>query len=86
MARGGGDHKARGPTERLPDGRRAGLPRVTVEDAALVAHVLDWTEAGLDVADAPHLAKAAGYEAFVSFDRRVARAAAALGGVAVRER
>jgi predicted nucleic acid-binding protein len=41
-------------------------------------------EAGLDFADALHLAKAAGCEAFVTFDQRFARAATRLGAVQVR--
>src|ERR1700747_2274275 len=36
----------------------AGLPRVTIEDAGVAAQALDWMEAGLDFADALHLAKA----------------------------
>jgi predicted nucleic-acid-binding protein len=61
----------------------AGLPGVTVEDAALVATALDWAEAGLDFADALHLAAAAGCEGFVTFDRRLVRASGKAGGVPV---
>ena len=38
----------------------AGLPRVTLEDAALAATALDWTLKGMDFADALYLAKAQG--------------------------
>jgi predicted nucleic acid-binding protein len=62
----------------------AGLPRVTLEDPALAAKALDWTRAGLDFADALHLAKAEGCEAFVSFDQRFATVANTLSGVKVR--
>ena len=62
----------------------AGLPRVTLEDAALAAKALDWMERGMDFADALHLAKAASCEAFVSFDRRFAAVADALSEVKVR--
>lgn len=62
----------------------AGHPRVTIEDAGLAAQALDWMEAGLDFADALHLAKSAGCEAFVTFDRRFAQAANKLGAVKVR--
>jgi predicted nucleic acid-binding protein len=62
----------------------AGLPRVTLQDARLVAQALDWMERGMDFADALHLAKADGCEAFVSFDQRFARAANRLGAVKVR--
>ena len=62
----------------------AGLPRVTLEDAALAAKALGWTERGMDFADALHLAKAAGCEAFVSFDQRFAAVANAVSEVKVR--
>jgi predicted nucleic acid-binding protein len=62
----------------------AGLPGVTLEDAALTAKALDWTARGMDFADALHLAKAQGCGAFVSFDRRFARAAKELSGIEVR--
>ena len=62
----------------------AGLPRVTLEDAALAAKALERMRSGLDFADALHLAKAAGCEAFVSFDRRFAAVTNTLGEVKVR--
>ena len=62
----------------------AGLPQVSVEDPALIALALDWMERGMDFADALHLAKAGECEAFISFDRRLAVAAARLGRVPVR--
>lgn len=62
----------------------AGLPRVTLEDPDLAAKALDWMQGGVDFADALHLAKAAGCEAFVSFDQRFAAAANALSEVKVR--
>jgi predicted nucleic-acid-binding protein len=62
----------------------AGLPRVTLEDAALAAKALEWMRSGLDFADALHFAKAAGCEAFVSFDQRFAAVANALSEVKVR--
>src|SRR5271169_4051630 len=46
----------------------AGLPHVTLEDPAVTARALDWMRSGTDFADALHLAKADGCEAFVSFD------------------
>ena len=62
----------------------AGLPRVTLEDSALIAKALAWMRAGLDFVDALHLAKAGGGEAFVSFDQRFAAVANALSEVKVR--
>ncbi len=63
----------------------AGLPRVTLEDPALAATALDWMARGMDFADALHLAKAEGCAAFVSFDRRLAKAAKKLSQVEVRQ-
>jgi predicted nucleic-acid-binding protein len=62
----------------------AGLPRVALEDPALAARALDWMSRGMDFADALHLAKADECEAFVSFDRRLARLAKRVGGASVR--
>ena len=61
----------------------AGLPGVSVEDAALVARAMDWAEAGLDFADSLHLAAAAACQSFLTFDRRLARSGPRLGSVAV---
>ena len=62
----------------------AGLPRLTLEDPGLAAKALDWTRQGIDFADALHLAKAQGCEAFVSFDQRLAAVANALSDVTIR--
>jgi predicted nucleic-acid-binding protein len=64
----------------------AGLPHVTLEDAALAAKALDWTVRGMDFADALHLAKAEaeGCGAFVSFDRRLAALAGRVGTAKVQ--
>jgi predicted nucleic-acid-binding protein len=56
----------------------AGLPGVTLEDPALASRALDWAERGMDFADALHLGRARGCSAFISFDRRLAKAAAGL--------
>lgn len=62
----------------------AGLPRVTLEEPALIAKALDWMCGGMDFADALHLTKAEGCEAFLSFDQRFATLANALSEVKVR--
>jgi predicted nucleic acid-binding protein len=61
----------------------AGLPRVTLEDAALAATALSWTLLGMDFADALHLAKARGCDGFASFDLRLAKAAKQVSGLDV---
>lgn len=56
-----------------------------VQDPALLHAALHFAERGLDFADALHLAGSAGYDQFVSFDRRFARRAAAISTVQVVE-
>lgn len=62
----------------------AGLPTVRLESPRLIADSLQWHEKGMDFADAMHLGRAEGCEAFVSFDKGLAKAAARLGGLRVR--
>jgi predicted nucleic acid-binding protein len=62
----------------------AGLARVKLEDATLIAKALAWMEKGMDFADSLHLMKAEGCEAFVSFDPRFAKTANILSEVKVR--
>lgn len=54
----------------------AGLPGVTVQDPARLAQALDWTASGMDFADALHLSAAVDCTAFLSFDAKLAKAAA----------
>jgi predicted nucleic acid-binding protein len=62
----------------------AGLPGVSLEDPVLADKALDWTRRGMDFADALHLAKAGGCDAFATFDQRFAAVANALSEVKVR--
>ena len=61
----------------------AGLPGVAVEDAAMVAKAMDWAEAGLDFADALHLAAAGKCEEFVTLDRKFVRVGSRIKNVPV---
>ena len=61
----------------------AGLPGITFEDASLAAQAMTWTEAGMDFADALHLASAADCDGFLTFDKWFARKAAGSSGVPV---
>lgn len=63
----------------------AGLPGLVVEDDTLVATALDRVERGMDFADALHLGKAGHCEAMVTFDRKLIKAAKAVGVETVRE-
>ena len=59
--------------------RLGGLPGVTVEQSGEVARALEWLEQGMDFADALHLARTTHCDAFVTFDRKFANRAEALG-------
>lgn len=69
----------------IADGLRglAGLPGVSVEEPMALATALDWLRDGLDFADALHLAKSDGCTAFLSFDKKLAKAAKARSAVTV---
>ena len=60
------------------------LPRVVVQDRAVAFAALDWANQGMDFADALHLASSSACDAFVSFDRRLARSAGKVGALDVR--
>lgn len=53
----------------------AGLPRVAVEEPAMLARALDLAEAGMDFADALHLLAAQECESMATFDRAFMKAA-----------
>ncbi len=61
----------------------AGLPTVFLEDEVAVARALDWSSAGLDFADALHLASAGDATQFATFDRKLARQARRLKGLEI---
>lgn len=63
--------------------RIAGLPGITIEQPAAVAQAIGWFNGGMDFADALHLASAAGCEAMLSFDTKLAKAAKRLGTIPV---
>jgi predicted nucleic acid-binding protein len=63
----------------------AGLPTVTVGDGSVVATALDLAEKGMDFADALHLDKSAHCDGLATFDRRLVKAAKAVGYEGVRE-
>ncbi len=55
-----------------------GIPSVEVEARGEVMRALQWVEAGLDFADALHLAATPSSGEFVTFDRELAKTAAKL--------
>lgn len=61
----------------------AGLPGISLEDPALISKALEWTSEGMDFADALHLGRCDGCSAFMSFDRKLAKAAAAISDLRV---
>ena len=62
----------------------AGLPEVTIEDSTGSLNALRWFKNGLDFADVMHLVSATGCDAFVSFDKRLVKAAVRIEALAVR--
>jgi predicted nucleic-acid-binding protein len=57
------------------------LPHVRQQHAEAVRAALDWVDAGMDVADALHLALSAKATKFLTFDTTLARRAARLGAL-----
>lgn len=68
---------------RIADGL-AGLPGVTVEAPMVLATAIDWMRDGMDFADALHLARAEGYSDFLTFDKKLIRAAKGRSPVPVK--
>jgi len=56
-----------------------GLEGVVTDSPAAIAKALDWYDAGLEFADALHLAGASRSQAFVTFDERLVRRAKRAG-------
>lgn len=61
-----------------------GLPNVQVDNAILLAQVLQWHEQGLDFADALHLAQSQNCSAIYTFDARFVKRAKRLSPCDVR--
>lgn len=49
-----------------------GLPGISIEEPAEIAQALEWMIAGMDFADALHLARSSHCSAFVTFDKKFA--------------
>lgn len=62
----------------------AGLPRVTVQNPGAASAALEWSERGLDFADALHLAAARAHDGIVSFDKALVRTARRFGAPSAR--
>jgi predicted nucleic-acid-binding protein len=62
----------------------AGLALVSLEDPALLTAAIDRTARGMDFADALHVGRAEACDAFVTFDRKLIKAARSAGIRAVR--
>jgi predicted nucleic-acid-binding protein len=61
------------------------LPNVVAEDGPRVLQALEWADAGMDFADALHLAGSLHCVSFTSFDRKLAKVSGRLGAALVRE-
>jgi predicted nucleic-acid-binding protein len=53
----------------------AGIEHVTIEDRDAVLMAVEWTEAGMDFADALHLARSSKAACFATFDQKLAKRA-----------
>ncbi|WP_424363772.1 type II toxin-antitoxin system VapC family toxin [Methylocystis parvus] len=53
----------------------AGLPNIAVQDPGALARALEWMGAGMDFADALHLAQMGASDAFATFDVRLMKIA-----------
>lgn len=62
----------------------SGLPTINLDQPSLVALAFDWALHGMDFADALHLAASKHCDAFMSFDRDLAKIAKAAGAPDVR--
>lgn len=62
----------------------AGLPTVTVQEPTHLRTALDLLESGVDMADALHIASAGGCQAFMTFDRELAKRASRFTDVPVQ--
>jgi predicted nucleic-acid-binding protein len=60
------------------------LPSISFAEPHQVDAAIEWHAAGMDFADALHLAGAADYDEFVTFDEDLARKAAAVDSIPVR--
>ena len=61
------------------------LPNVVAENGSCALQALEWAEAGMDLADALHLAASAQCSAFASFDKKLAKVSARVGALEVHE-
>jgi len=61
----------------------AGMPSVRVEEPLRVAKAFEWTAAGIDFADALHLASSPDTSRFLTFDIKLAKRAKKLNRVQV---
>jgi predicted nucleic-acid-binding protein len=61
------------------------LPKVVAEDGPRVLQALEWADAGMDFADALHLAGSLHCASFASFDRKLAKVSERIGAGLVRE-
>lgn len=62
-----------------------GLPNVEVQDQLAIRNALQWHKAGLDFADALHLAKSESAKAFATFDKKLIKTGRKLSGFRILE-
>ena len=62
-----------------------GLPNVYPQEPVVILTAIEWHKQGLDFVDALHLAKSQEAEAFVTFDKKLVRAASRASNIPVKE-
>lgn len=72
--------------EQIADGLSglAGLPTISIDEPLILAAALDWLRAGMDFADALHLARAQQCDAFLTFDKKLAKSARGRAAIPVK--
>lgn len=62
-----------------------GLPNVELQEPLVIHDAIEWHRQGMDFADALHLAKSKDADAFVTFDKKLIKAASKVTSVCVQE-
>lgn len=62
-----------------------GLPNVKLQDTSAIYNAIEWHKHGMDFADAIHLAKSQDSQSFVTFDKKLIKAASKIISIPVKE-
>ncbi len=62
-----------------------GLPNVQFESSDVISNAIEWCRSGMDFADALHLAQSKDADAFITFDKKLIKAALKNSTIQVHE-